>query len=318
MRRVTNHPVDVGIGLEGRVYVLLRLDGSASIARITFDDDDLGPISGHGTEDGKLQWPVTLIVDGDENLFISDEISHQITKLSREGDFLGKWGEEGTGDGQLNRPAGIAFDPEENIYVVDALNHRVQKFTKDGKFILKWGSYGDGEGEFNMPWGITVDELGDVYVTDWRNDRIQKFSAEGEFVFALGRSGSGNGEFNRPAGVAVDKDGDIYVADCGNNRVQLFSEEGRYVEKFLGDATLSKSAREYLMPNAKPLRLREMADLEPQKRLRSPRSVRVDDEGRMYIPDYESFRVQVYQKEAIPLDETQIGPPLRSPTLQTT
>jgi hypothetical protein len=38
----------------------------------------------------------------------------------------------------------------------------------------------------------------------------------------------------------------------------------------------------------------------------------------MYIPDYKSYRVQVYQNEAIPLDEHEMAPPVRSPSLQTT
>lgn len=322
MRRVTNFPVDIAIGEERRIYVLLRSEGAAVIRVWSFDDaerftDDLVDIGGYGKEDEQFTWPVAVIADGEENLFVSDEALHRISSFSKDGEFLGKWGEQGEGDGQLNGPSGIAFDPEENIYVVDTLNHRVQKFTKDGRFLMKWGSYGGSPGEFNMPWGITVDELGYVYVVDWRNDRLQKFNASGEFIFELGRSGSGHGEFNRPTGVAVDKDGDIYIADCGNNRVQMFNEEGLYVQKFLGDATLSKVARAYMLTNAYPNRLRDMANLELEKLFRSPRSVRVDDQGRMYVADYNTYRVQVYEKEAIHLDEHQMAPPLRSPTLQT-
>ena len=182
---------------------------------------------------------------------------------------------------------------------------------------MHWGGLGSEPGQFNMPWGIHVDELGDVYVVDWRNDRIQKFNSDGEFVFEIGTSGNGDGQFNRPTGVAVDADGDIYVADCGNNRVQMFNEHGRYLQKFLGDATLSRVARNYMLTNAFPNRLRDMANLEQEKLLRSPKSVRVDAEGRMYVPDYRSYRVQVYQKEAIHLTEQQLAPPLRAPTLQT-
>jgi len=278
--------------------------------------DDLIGIGGQGTDDGQFTWPVQVITDAEENLFVSDEALHRISSFNRDGEFLGKWGEEGDGDGQLNGPSGIAFDPDENIYVVDTKNHRVQKFTKDGKFLLKWGSFGTASGQFNMPWGIHVDELGDVYVADWRNDRLQKFDADGEFIFEIGGTGSGDGKFNRPTGVAVDSDGDIYVTDTGNNRVQLFSEHGRYVQKFLGDATLSRVARDYMLTNATPNRLREMAVLDPEKLFRRPRSVRVDGERRMYVPDYGKYRVQVYQKEAIHLDESQIAPPVRSVQLQ--
>ena len=317
MRRWNNWPIDLALGKEGRIYVLCRSESLAQVARLTWDDQNLGPVGEKGTDDGNFIWPVSIIVDDEENLFVSDEALNRITMLNKEGEFLGKWGEQGDGDGQVNRPSGMAFDGEGNILVSDTLNHRIQKFTKDGSFLTSWGSFGDGDGELNMPWGITVDELGDVYIADWRNDRVQKFNADGEFLMKLGSSGCENGQFNRPTGVAVDKDGDIYVADCGNNRVQLFSAEGRYIEKFIGDATLSKPARDYLLTNALPLRLREMADLEPQKRLRHPKSVVVDDEGRLYISDYNSFRVQVYQKEAIPLEKGQILPPLRNPQLLT-
>ncbi len=320
MRRITSLPVDVAIRPDDTFYVLSR-DGT--ISKLPWEDEGdnwdefLPRMGGRGTDDGKFIWPVAMLLDGEETLFISDEALHRITLLSNDGKFIGKWGEHGSDDGQLDRPSGIAFDADGNLYVVDTLNHRVQKFTRDGKFLAKWGMHGTGDGEFNMPWGIAVDAAGDVYVGDWRNDRVQKFSADGEFLFSFSRSGNGDGELNRPAGVAVDADGDIYVADTGNDRVQLFDPEGQYVEKFIGDATLSNMARVYLMANPQPLRLRQMSNLEPQKRLRNPRSVRVDDRGRMFVADYGSFRVQVYQKEAIPLTADQIAPPPRSPMLFT-
>jgi DNA-binding beta-propeller fold protein YncE len=155
-------------------------------------------------------------------------------------------------------------------------------------------------------------------VADWHNDRVQQFSADGQFRRQIGRPGHGDGELCRPAGVAVDRDGDVYVADTGNDRVQLFNAEGRYVEKFIGDATLSRLGRDYMLTNARPNRLRDMANLEPQKRFRGPKSVRLDEQGRMYVPDYGAYRVQVYQKEVVPLGPDQMVPPLRSPSLQTT
>ena len=319
MRRVIDYPVDVAITDDLRVFSLCRLEGTAKISRVAWEDDaNLGDIGSTGTGDGQFTWPSQMILDCEQNLVISDEALHRITFLTTEGDFVSSWGDHGTGDGELNAPSGIALDIEENLYVADSMNHRVQKFTKDGKFMLNWGKFGRNPSQFNMPWGIDVDEQNYVYVSDWRNDRIQKFTSDGEFVFEMGVSGIENGEFNRPAGISVDKDGDIYVADSGNNRVQLFNPEGRYIDKFIGDADLSISGRAYLLANAKPLRLRDMANIEPQKRLRSPRSVRVDMDGRMFIADYGSFRVQVYQKDAIPLSEEDIVEMPRSPTLQVT
>ena len=315
MRRVTDAPTDVAVGADDNVYVLCRVPGPSPIRKLTWDDEFLGPV---GAPEAAFQWPVALAMDAGDNLYVSDEATHRITVITSEGEFVGAWGEQGSGEGQLNGPSGIALDPEGNLWVSDTLNHRVQRFTRGGEFLASWGTFGSGEGEFNMPWGVAVDGLGDVYVVDWRNDRVQKFDSEGRFIFQFGGSGNGDSEFNRPAGIALDEDGDIYVADLGNHRVQMFDREGRYLQKFLGDGTLSKSARQYVLANAKALRLRYMADLEPEKLFLGPTSMTVDREGRMVVIDGGHSRVQVYQKDAIPLEEHQIAPPPRVPTLDTT
>ena len=318
MRRVTTYCMDIAIGGEGRLYVLCRDDGQGgAIRRTNWDDEDLGTIGGSGRGDGQFMWPVQALRDRHENLYVSDEGLHRISVFTPDGKFLMLWGTNGSEPGQLNRPSGIAFDADENLYVADTLNHRIQRFTKEGQFLSAFGSYGHEPGEFDMPWGVAVDDDGDVYVVDWRNDRVQKFTADGEFQMTFGRSGSGPGEFNRPAGIAVDMHGDIYVADRGNNRLQLFDHTGRYVEQFLGDATLSRSGRIYILANPKVLRAREMTSLEPQKRLRAPASVRLDEEGRLYIPDFGSHRIQVYKKEAYPLTPEEIWPGQKAPFLYT-
>jgi len=316
MRRVTTYPMDVAIGDEGRLFVLCRSDGQGgSIRKTNWDDEDLGTMGGGGTGDGQFMWPVQLIRDRHGNLYVSDEGLHRISAFTPDGKFLAQWGTHGTAPGELNRPSGIAFDAEENVYVADTMNHRVQKFTKEGQFLIAFGTQGSGEGEFDMPWGITVDDAGVVYVVDWGNDRVQKFTAEGHFLMAFGHIGSDPGEFQGPAGVAVDEHGDIYVADRGNNRVQLFDHTGRYVEQFVGDATLSKSGRIYILANPKVLRGREMTSLEPQKHLRGPVSVRIGADGLLYIPDFGSHRIQVYKKEAYVLTEGDIWPEQNHPFL---
>ena len=322
MRRSIPTPLDVAFGKEGRIYVLCRNYDVKPLKVLTIDDESLynvGPrlwqsVSSLPTP-GEILWPVAVVVDSQENLYISDEACHTISVCSMDDEDLGTWGEFGDGDGQINRPSGLAIDSEDNLFVVDTMNHRVQKFTRDGRFLMNWGSLGDGEGEFNMPWGITIDELGDIYVSDWRNDRIQKFTADAEFIFAFGKSGSEDGELNRPAGVAVDMDGDIYVADWGNRRVQLFNHEGRYIQKFLGDATMSKSTVDYMMLNKKSIRLLDTGNVDERKLLDPPRSVRVDDQGRMFIPDVDSYRVQIYQKQVVRLGPDDLAPPVRAATL---
>jgi hypothetical protein len=318
MRRVTTFCMDVALGGEGRLYVLCRNDGQGgSIRRTNWEDEDLGTLGGSGRGDGQFVWPVQLIRDRQEQLYVSDEGLHRISVFAPDKTFLGKWGEHGHDPGQLDRPSGIAFDPDENVYVADTMNHRIQKFTKDGSFLSAFGSRGQGEGELEMPWGVTVDGDGDVYVADWGNHRIQKFDPDGHHLLTFGRPGSGPGELKGPAGLAVDGDGDVYVADRGNHRVLQFDRTGRFVEEFLGDATLSKSGRTYIMANPKVLRAREMTTLGSSKRLRGPASVRLDGEGRLYIPDFGSHRIQVYKKEVYHLSPEEIWPEQKAPFLYT-
>ena len=73
-----------------------------------------------------------------------------------------------------------------------------------------------------------------------------------------------------------------------------------------------------MLTNAVPNRLREMGRIEQEKYLRRPRSVRIDDEFRLFISDYERYRIQIYQKDFIALDNTQYADAPRNPTLLTT
>ena len=312
-RRVTSNPVDVGFG-EENVYVLTRGGLGTEVRVINWDDENLGT---RGT--GQFTWPAALLVDEKENLYVSDEAKHNVTIMDKDGTVLDTWGEHGSGPGQLDRPSSMQFDADGNIVLSDTMNHRVQRFTRDGTHLQTiHNGRGSAEGELDMPWGVALDEVGDVYVADWRNDRVQKFTADGEFVMSIGTSGSEKGQFNRPASVAVDAHGDIYVADWLNDRVQMFSADGRFVEQFIGDANLSRSGQQYILANAITLRLREMADLEPTRRLSAPCSIRVDSEFRLFICDFGQHRIQIYQKEAYELSEDQIAPPLRNPILFTT
>ena len=312
-RRVTSNPVDIGFGAEN-VYVLTRGGLGTDVRVVNWDDENLGL---RGT--GQFTWPTSLLVDQDENLIVSDEAKHNVTIMDKDGTVLDTWGEHGSGPGQLNRPSSMEFDGDGNIVISDTMNHRIQRFTRDGKH-LQTIDHGQGsaEGELNMPWGVALDEDGDVYVADWRNDRVQKFTADGDFVISIGSSGSEKGQFNRPASIAVDAHGDIYVADWLNDRVQMFSPDGRYVDHFLGDASLSRSGRQYIRANSITLRLREMTDLEPTRKLSAPCKVRVDSEFRLYICDFGQHRIQIYQKDFDVLSEGDIAPPLRNPILFTT
>ena len=295
-------PVDIALGPDGAIYVLSRgweaLPHTLRITIMTLDEDFLGQFGRLGEAEGEFLGPSSIAIDSGRNVYVTDEWLNRISIFDKDGVFLDKWGVPGSGDGQLNKPSGIKFDIEDTMYLVDSGNHRVQKFTKDGKFLGKWGTEGIAEGQFNFPWGLAIDARGDVYVADWRNDRIQKFTNDGQLLAQFGSTGSEVSEFRRPTGVAVDKEGDIYVADWYNDRVQVLTPDGRHITTFTGDATMSKWGQAKL--EASPellLQYRLLRDFEEWRHFRRPKTVEIDDDGKVIILDNARSRLQVYQKD---------------------
>ena len=312
------NPVDLAISSQGTLYVVNRgSERDVSVKRITMctvDEEFLGDFSTGGTEPGQMVWPVGIALDSQDNVYMSDEYLHRISVFDKTGNFVDTWGVQGNGHGQFDRPSGIVFDQDDNLLVVDSVNNRIQRYTKSGDCLGQWGSGGQGHGEFNLPWGINLDHLGNVYVADWRNDRIQKFDADGKHLATWGSSGKGDGEFNRPTGVGIDKELNVIVADWGNERVQVLGPDGRFIAEYLGEGEVSKWAQEYLDANPIERDARLASDMEPEldpeviipnyqtyqsgaieKRFWGPMSVKVDNQGRVYVLESIRHRIQVYR-----------------------
>ena len=97
MRRVTTSCMDMVVGDDRRLFVLCRDDGQGGLIRKTnWDDEDLGTIGKAGTDDGEFMWPVQMIRDGGENLYVSDEGLNRISAFTREGELIGVWGTAGS------------------------------------------------------------------------------------------------------------------------------------------------------------------------------------------------------------------------------
>ena len=180
MRRLTNFPIDVALGKEGPHLHPVppgepRPQWSASTR---WRDEDLGEISKPGEGEGEMKWPVCIIADSDENLYVLGRgpCTGSSPTTRRASTAAPGASTAPTPAGSTARRASPST-PRRNVYVADAMNHRVQKFTKDGKYMTGWGGHGCAPGEFDMPYGVAVDDEGFVYVADWRNDRIQKFTA---------------------------------------------------------------------------------------------------------------------------------------------
>ena len=317
------HPVDLALGDQGQMFVLNR-GGPETTLRLnhkrvcvcTVDEGYVGEWGTGGTEDGQFWWPSGIARDSGGRLYITDESLQRVNVFEPDGTFVHHWGQSGDTPGKLNRPAAITIAPDDTILISDALNHRIQRFSLAGQFIDAWGQFGTQSGEFNTPWGLTCDADGNVYVADWRNDRVQGFTPTGRFVGQWGTPGDGKGQLRRPAAVAVDAENYLYVADWGNERVQVFAPDGEIAAVLRGNATTSSWAEDYLAANPDEAAARLAADLSPsvspwrdthremsagvESLFWGPTSVKLDDDGRIYVVDSCRHRVQIYRKRAQP------------------
>jgi peptidylamidoglycolate lyase len=140
----------------------------------------------HLFEDGRGPHSVLISpYDPEHNVWVVDDIHHQIFKFSNDGKkllmTLGERDEAGSDDKHFKRPTDIAWLPDGTFFISDGYgNTRVAKFDKNGKFLMTWGTRGTGPGQFNTPHSIAIDKNRRVYVSDRANNRIQVFDENGK------------------------------------------------------------------------------------------------------------------------------------------
>lgn len=304
-------PSSMAIRADGVIFVVSRgkssTKNSNGIQMVTKDHDFLGQIGTYGAGLGGMMWPTSVVLDGDENLYLADEYFNKVTKYDREGNPITEWGTKGSGDGQFNQPSGLLIQ-DQLIYLVDSRNNRIQMYSLDGEFQGQWGSGGDGEGEFNLPWGISDDSEGNIYIADWRNDRIQKFDSNGNYISAIG--GGKTSVLDRPSDVAVDPDGNIYVTDWGSQRLLVLDQSGGILETKRGEADLNPWSVEYLSSQDDERKAREsfvpvyQADTEDPSEVSArmepyfwdPVAVELDQDGTVYVLETGRHRFQVFER----------------------
>ncbi len=192
---------------------------------------------------------------------------------------------------------GISIDAQDRVYVLNrSTEHPVMVFDREGNFLTSWG-----QGLFKRAHGSGVGPDGAIYCTDDKNHTVRKFTPEGKVLMTLGNEDQpsdtgyvqdpfdffwslttiarGGPPFNRPTGVAITESGDIYVADgYGNARVHKFTADGKLL--------LSWGEPGYAPGH-----------------FRLPHDIWVDKQERVWIPDRENSRLQIFDSNGKFLDQ---------------
>jgi DNA-binding beta-propeller fold protein YncE len=181
---------------------------------------------------------------------------------------------------------GLAIDAQDRLCVFNRSHHPVMVFDRGGRMVSSWG-----EGVFSRPHGVRIGSDGAVYCTDDGNHLVRKFSPDGAPLMTLAAENSpsdtgyveqpdllaslatiqrGGPPFNRPTGIALSSTGEIFVTDgYGNARVHRFSPDGRLILSWGEPGTAAGQ-------------------------FRLPHNVWVDRQDRVWVPDRENSRIQIF------------------------
>ena len=181
--------------------------------------------------------------------------------------------------------AAVAIDSRSNVYLFCRAEHPVVVYDQSGRFLRSWG-----EGLFSMrTHGITIGPDDSVYCVDDAGHSVRKFTPEGKLLLQIGPAGTPSdtgydganvasvaraaGPFNRPTNLAVAPNGDLYVSDgYGNARVHRFSPKGQLLASWGEPGT---GPGQFMLPHG----------------------IAVDRDGRVFVCDRESDRIQVFDAE---------------------
>ncbi len=187
--------------------------------------------------------------------------------------------------------AGVAVDGEDRVYLICRGDHPLIVYDQKGNFLRSWG-----EGDFTYrTHGISVGPNGTIFCTDDGNHTVRQFTPEGRLLMTLGTMNTpsdtgydgkdimsitrGAGPFNRPTNIAVGPKGDLYVSDgYGNCRVHQFSPTGQL-------------KRSWGAPGRGP------------GQFYLPHGIAVASDGRVFVCDRESDRIQIFSPDGEYLSE---------------
>lgn len=325
-----------------KLYFLTLLISSISFAQNSEFNWNTNGITvaggnGAGSNLNQLNFPYSVIIDANNNIYITDTQNHRIQKWANgatEGITVAGGNGAGTSDNQFNTPTCVWVDENQNIYVMDSFNNRIQKWD-NGATTGTTVAGGNGEGsalnQFNKPGGFYFRNNA-FYIVDAGNNRIIKWilGETSGMQVAAGTYGSAADQLSNPTvngAIYVDTNENIYVTDYINNRVQKFEVGNTNAITVAGgngsgtDTNQLKAPNGiFMLPNGRMMiseytgrRINMWVEGENQgavvaggngngsapNQFKSPRGNFISANGDLYVTDMANHRIQKFTKIAV-------------------
>jgi len=233
----------------------------------------------------------------------------------------------------LGPVSGLTVDSNDHVWVITRPREVVRpvegkppappimEFDAAGNFIQGWGGPGQGYEWPNAEHGVTVDSKGFVWIAGRGKDdnQILKFTRDGKFVMQIGRSAQSKGNtdttnVNLPADVTYyARTNEIFVADgYGNRRVIVFdADSGKFKRMWGAFGNVPTDPDRWRIPEGwkgavgyDPNKWMDSAEggksIDAQQgpqQFANVHSVRISNDGLVYVCDRSNQRVQVFTLE---------------------
>ena len=251
-------PEDVAVDEAGNLYIADRRNHalrhvSAGGMVSTLMGDGIPGFEGDGgpATEGRLFSPVSVLVDGDSRVFVSDSSNRRVRVIDG-GQVDTYAGDGGADDGEDNvpaveagvsNPAGLAVDSDENLLIADVSGNKLRGVSPEGTISTLAGTgtrgfAGDGgaavAAQFSSPEWIAVAPDQSVYVSDSSNNRIRRIDPNGTIETVVGGGeellADGVGALDVriffPDDLTFDQEGRLIVAFASNSRLYRLEPEG--------------------------------------------------------------------------------------------
>jgi ribosomal protein S11 len=167
------------------------------------------------------------------------------------------------------------------------------------------GYTGDGgsptAAEIYGPFVERIDSAGNLYLSD-SNNTVRKVTANTSTISTIAGNGTagytGDGalataaEISLARGLDIDAAGDVYISDTGNNRIRIIYEGGASAAAILAAESINSPKTGYIYTIAGG-GTGAVNTLATNQALYSPRQIRVDSYGNIYIADFSNDKVRV-------------------------